>query len=166
MCQAVVVVASGFPRAQAAEAWRSEVQREQLLAMFLLMCPTRQLGSQDRSDSSGGVGSFMVLGLEQVHPSEGMHNPFFGAEIQPKHLVFCYLGFLPGFLLVFCCLPHLMHSRFLENQTFLFWRIFSLVFLNPSNCLVSLELFTCCNKEQMEILLFIYIFSKLQKKRY
>ena len=37
---------------------------------------------------------------------------FLGAEIQPKHLVFCYLGFLPGFSLVFCCLPHPMHSRF------------------------------------------------------
>jgi hypothetical protein len=48
---------------------------------------------------------------------------FFGAEIQPKHLVFCYLGFLPGFSLVFCCLPHPMHtlhSRFQENQAFLF----------------------------------------------
>jgi hypothetical protein len=43
---------------------------------------------------------------------EGMHiaqSFFFGAEIQPKHLVFCYLGFLPGFSLVFCCLPHPMH---------------------------------------------------------
>jgi hypothetical protein len=40
-----------------------------------------------------------------------MHSPFFGAEIQPKHLVFCYLGFLPGFSLVFCCLPHPMHAQ-------------------------------------------------------
>ncbi len=68
---------------------------------------------------------------------------FFGAEIQPKRLVFCYLGFLPGFSLVFCCLPHPMHSNFQENQAFLFWRIFSLVFLNLSNCLIFLELFTC-----------------------
>ncbi len=36
----------------------------------------------------------------------------FGAEIQPKHLVFCHLGFLPGFSLVFCFLPHPMHSQF------------------------------------------------------
>ncbi len=36
----------------------------------------------------------------------------FGAEIQPKHLVFCYLGFFPGFSLVSCFLPHPMHSRF------------------------------------------------------
>ncbi len=80
---------------------------------------------------------------------------FFGAEIQPKHLVFCYLGFLPGFLLVFCCLPYPMHSRFQENQAFLFWRIFFLGFWNPSNCLVFLELFTFWNKDQIEILLFI-----------
>jgi hypothetical protein len=53
---------------------------------------------------------------------------FFGAEIQPKHLVFCYLGFLPDFSLVFCCLPYPMHSRFQENQAFLFWRIFFLGF--------------------------------------
>jgi hypothetical protein len=26
-----------------------------------------------------------------------MHSPFFGTEIQPKHLVFFYLGFRPGF---------------------------------------------------------------------
>ncbi len=37
---------------------------------------------------------------------------FFGAEIQPKHLVFCNLGFLPSFSLVFCFLPHPMHSHF------------------------------------------------------
>ncbi len=63
----------------------------------------------------------------------------FGAEIQPKHLVFCYLGFLPGFSLVFCCLPHPMDSCFQENKAFLFWRIFFLGFWNPSNCLVFLE---------------------------
>ncbi len=73
-------------------------------------------------------------------PPEGVCTILlFGAEIQPKHLVFYYLGFLPGFSLVFCFLPHPMHSPFLENQAFLFWRIFSLGFLNPSNCLVFLE---------------------------
>jgi hypothetical protein len=68
---------------------------------------------------------------------------FFGAEIQSKHLVFYNLGFLPGFLLVFCFLPDPPHSRFIENQAFLFWRIFSLGFLNPNNCLAFLDLFTC-----------------------
>ncbi len=42
-----------------------------------------------------------------------------------------------------------------------FGGFFFLGFLNPSNCLVFLELFTCCNKDKIEILLFIYIFSKL-----
>ena len=37
---------------------------------------------------------------------------YFGTEFQPKHLVFYYLGFLPGFSLVFCFLPHPMHSPF------------------------------------------------------
>jgi hypothetical protein len=40
------------------------------------MCPARQLGSQDHSDSGGlrggGLGSFMVLGLEHVHPRSVM----------------------------------------------------------------------------------------------
>jgi len=35
---------------------------------------------------------------------------FFGAEIQPKHLVFYYLGFLPGCSMVFCFLPHPIQS--------------------------------------------------------
>ncbi len=79
-----------------------------------------------------------------VRPAWGcMRSHFFGSEFQPKHLVFRYLVFLPGFLLVFCFLHHPTHSRFQENQAFLFWLIFFLGFLNPSNCLVFLELFSC-----------------------
>jgi hypothetical protein len=44
---------------------------------------------------------------------------FFGAEIQPKHLVFCYLGFLPCFSLVFCFLPHPYARLFLTKPSFL-----------------------------------------------
>jgi hypothetical protein len=46
-----------------------------------------------------------------------MHSPFFGAEIQPKHLVFCYLGFLPGFSLVFCFLPPTYAQSFLRKPS-------------------------------------------------
>jgi hypothetical protein len=51
-----------------------------------------------------------------THPrSRGcMHSTVlsFGAEIQPKNLVFRYLRFLPGFSLVLCFFPHPMHSRY------------------------------------------------------
>jgi hypothetical protein len=42
-----------------------------------------------------------------------MHSPFFGAEIQPKHLVVCYFGFLPGFPLGFLLSPPTLCK---ENQ--------------------------------------------------
>jgi hypothetical protein len=42
-----------------------------------------------------------------------MHSPFFGAEIQPKHLVFCYLGFLPSFFVGFLLSPPTLCK---ENQ--------------------------------------------------
>ncbi len=79
-------------------------------------------------NSTGRKKSFSSLFVQKTWSERVCTVLFFGAEIQPKHLVFCYLGFLPGFSWVFCCLPHPMHSRFQENQAFLFWRIFSLVF--------------------------------------
>ncbi len=89
------------------------------------------------------VEGVLAVARSAANPERVCTDLFFGAEIQTKHLVFCYLGFLPGFSLVFCGLPHPMHSPFKENQAFLFWRIFFLGFKNPSNCLVFLELFTC-----------------------
>jgi hypothetical protein len=63
---------------------------------------------------------------------------FFGAEIQPKHLVFCYLGFLPGFSLAFCFLPHPIHSLFFKKTKLSCFGGFGFFgFLNPNNCLVS-----------------------------
>ncbi len=53
-----------------------------------------------------------VEGYGRIDPEGVCTVHFSGAEIHPKHLVFCYLGFLPGFLLVFCFLPNPMHSRF------------------------------------------------------
>jgi hypothetical protein len=43
-----------------------------------------------------------------------MHNAesFLKAEIQPKHLVSGFFGFLPGFALVFGFLSHPMLGRF------------------------------------------------------
>jgi hypothetical protein len=45
-----------------------------------------------------------------------LHSPFFGAEIQLKHLVFWYLGFLPAWF--FCCFllsPPPYAQSFLRN---------------------------------------------------
>jgi hypothetical protein len=78
-----------------------------------------------------------------------------------KTLGFLLPWFFPWFFVGFLLSPPPYAQSFLRNQAFLFWRIFFLGFLNPSNCLVFLELLTFCNKDQMEILLFIYIFSKL-----
>jgi hypothetical protein len=72
---------------------------------------------------------------------------FFGEEIQPKHLVFCYLGFLPGFSLVFCFLPHPMHSFLKKTKLFCFCGFFSLVFKNQATAwlLGFLEVVCICN---------------------
>jgi hypothetical protein len=55
-----------------------------------------------------------------------MHIPFFGAEIQPEHLVFFTLGFLPGFPLVFAFTPTLCtvvskKTKFLVLADFFPW---------------------------------------------
>ncbi len=48
-----------------------------------------------------------------VFSLRGYAQSFYLAQkIQPKYLVFCFLGFLPGFSLVFCFLPHPMQSHF------------------------------------------------------
>ncbi len=93
-----------------------------------------------------------------------MHSPFFGAEIQPKLLVFCYLGFLPGFSLVFCCLPHPC-TVFSKKTKLSCSGGFFFGFLNPSNCLVFLEFITCWNKDQMEILFFYLYLIKVEHSK-
>jgi hypothetical protein len=57
-----------------------------------------------------------------------LHSPFCSTEIQPKHLVFCYLGFLPDFLLVFCFLLHPMHIDSKKTKLSCFGGFFPLVF--------------------------------------
>ncbi len=65
------------------------------------------------SNEEGGTSALRLCSKNNLasFPERVCTVLFFGAEIQPKHLVFCYLGFLPGFSLVFCCLPHPMHSH-------------------------------------------------------
>jgi hypothetical protein len=53
---------------------------------------------------------------------------FFGAEIQPKHLVFCYLGFLPGFRWFSAVSPTLCTVVSKKTKLSCFGGFFSLVF--------------------------------------
>jgi hypothetical protein len=59
------------------------------------------------------------LPLQLAGPERVCTVLLFGAEIQPKHLVFCYLGFLPGFSLVFCFLLPPYAQSFLRKPSFL-----------------------------------------------
>ncbi len=55
-------------------------------------------------------------------------------DLKPKTMVFWYLGFLPGFSLVFCFLPHPFHK---PTPRFLVIFDFSLVFKNQASTWVS-----------------------------
>ena len=90
-----------------------------------------------------------------------MHSPSFWSRNPTKTLGFLLPWISPWIFVGFLLSSPPYAQSFLRKPSFLVLADFFLGFLNPSNCLVFLELFTCCNKDQMEILLFIYIFSKL-----
>ncbi len=76
---------------------------------------------------------------------------FIGTEIQPKHLVFYFLGFLPGFSLVFCFFRHLYsmhgHCTVISKKP----RILFPCFLKTKHQLDFLEAVYNWNKDQIGI---------------
>ncbi len=96
---------------------------------------------------------------------EGMHSPFFGAEIQPKHLVFCYLGFLPGFSLVFCCLPHPCTVLSKKTKLSCFGGFFSLVFKIQATAWFSWSCLHAAIRANGNVTYYLYLFKVVHSKK-
>jgi hypothetical protein len=94
-----------------------------------------------------------------------MHSPFFWRRNPTKTLGFLLPWFSPWFFVGFLLSPPPYAQSFLRKPSFLVLADFFPWFFKSKQLLGFLGVASCCNKDQMEILLFIYLLKVVHSKK-